>query len=471
MAAFLGAFLPMTLLRHESFFTARFDLGNMTQAVWSVAHGGLFRVTDPAGVEVSRLGSHVDPILGLLAPLWRVWPDPRMLIVVQALAVASAAIPAFLLARRWLSDDRLAVAFAAVTLLYPAIQWATIFDFHPVALAVPLILWCVWAADTRHDVVLAVCAVLALATKEHVGFALAILGIWMAVSLGRRRAGAILAAGSLAWTVVAVWIVIPHFNQGAGSLLVAERYGSLGDGPGDVIVAVFTRPWDVAQIIATADRGSYLLALFLPLLLLSLRAPLLAAGALPDLALNLLSSRPEQHQITYHYGAIIAPFLIAAAIRGLALLRGDIARRGLPMPGAGWIAGALLGAVVFAGYLHGPLPFWAAVPGGSPSGSAQFTVTTRARTLADAVKTIPESATVSAGNHIGGHLSARRQIATFPVVADAEYVIVDERTPDIEDRQDPALHAFLVARLRSDPAYTVTFDRNRVVVFTKRDVK
>lgn len=467
MAAFLATFLPLTLLRHDAFFTARYDLGNMTQAVWSVAHGGLYRVTDPAGAEVSRLGSHVDPILGLLAPIWRVWPDPRMLIVVQALAVASAAIPAFLLARRWLADDRAAVAFAAVALLYPAVQWATIFDFHPVTLAVPLLLWCVWAADARHDVALGVCAILALATKEQVGFALAILGLWMAVSLGRRRAGALLAAVSLAWTAIAVWVVIPHFNEGDGSALVSERYGALGDGPGDVIVGVFTKPWEVVQIVATADRASYFLALTLPLLLLSLRAPLLAAGALPDLALNLLSSRPEQHQIQYHYGAVIAPFLIAAAIRGLAALRKDADRHGFTLPVA-WVAAALVVAGVFAGYRHGPLPFWASVPGGSPSGSAQFTVTAHARVLAEATRTIPADATVSAGNHIGGHLSARRQIATFPVIAGADYVVVDERTPDIVDRREPAFHAASVARLRADPAYALVFTRDGVLVFARK---
>ena len=42
----------------------------MTQAVWSTAHGDFLSVTDVHGEQISRLGSHFDPILAALAPLW-----------------------------------------------------------------------------------------------------------------------------------------------------------------------------------------------------------------------------------------------------------------------------------------------------------------------------------------------------------------------------------------------------------------
>lgn len=468
-ASFAAAFAFLAVRRHDGFFTARYDLGNMTQAVWSVAHGQLLRVTDGDGTQMSRLGGHIDPILALFAPLWRLWPDPRMLLVVQAVAIASAAIPAFLLARRWLADDRLAVTFAAVTLLYPALQWATLFDFHPVTLAAPLILWCVWAADTRHDVVLAICAVLALMTKEQVGLALAILGVWMAVSLGRRRAGTILAAGSVAWTVLAIWVLIPAFNAGSGSALVEERYGALGSDAGDVLKALVTRPWDAAEIMATGDRALYVAALVLPLLALCLWAPLLSAGALPDLVLNLLSSGESQHRIEYHYAAVIAPFLIAGSIRGLATIRARRTPSALARAAgsAPLVSALLLGAVVVGGWLLGPLPFWRHVPGGSQVRAEQFTVDARAAVLADAVERIPPTAVVSAGNRLGARLSARRRILTFPVIEDARYVIVDERRPDVGDELDAVAHARSLAALRRDPRFTLAYERDGVLIFTR----
>ena len=118
-------------------------------------------------------------MLVLFTPLWWAWPSPEMLLVAQALIVATGALPAFWLGRRWLGDDRLAVAVAAVYLLYPALQHATLFDFHPVTLAAPLLLFCIWAAEERRDVVLGICAALACLTQEQVGLVVAGLAVWM----------------------------------------------------------------------------------------------------------------------------------------------------------------------------------------------------------------------------------------------------------------------------------------------------
>ncbi|HTI35639.1 MAG TPA: DUF2079 domain-containing protein, partial [Miltoncostaea sp.] len=177
----------LSLQRFRGFWTGRFDVGNMVQAVWSTAHGRPLETTDTLGRQFTRLGAHVDPILVLFAPLTWTGHLPEALLVSQAVLVATGAFPAFLLGRRWLGDDRLAVAAAAVYLLYPPLMWTTLAEFHPVTLAAPLLLWCVWAAEERRYVTLSVLAGLALLTKEEVGLALAVLGVWMFVrGTGRR---------------------------------------------------------------------------------------------------------------------------------------------------------------------------------------------------------------------------------------------------------------------------------------------
>ena len=135
------------ILRHRTFGSGRFDLGNMTQAVWSTAHGDFLSVTDVHGEQISRLGSHFDPILAALAPLWWVWPDPELLLVVQAIAVASGAIPVYWLARKHFDAEWPAAALAVAYLAYPPVQWLTMSDFHPVALACPLLLYAWWHLD------------------------------------------------------------------------------------------------------------------------------------------------------------------------------------------------------------------------------------------------------------------------------------------------------------------------------------
>ena len=57
MAAYAAGFSALSVLRHDSFETGRFDLGNMVQAVWSTAHGHFLRVTNLHGEQTSRLAA------------------------------------------------------------------------------------------------------------------------------------------------------------------------------------------------------------------------------------------------------------------------------------------------------------------------------------------------------------------------------------------------------------------------------
>ena len=232
---------------------------------------------------------------------------------------------------------------------------------------------------------------------------------------------------------------------------------------------LLTRPWDAVEVAVSADRGMYVLALLVPLLALSFGAPLLAAGALPDLVLNLLSARPEQHSIEYHYSAVIAPFLLAAAIRGLATLRSRRRPAWLHprIVAPGPLAGALIAAAVVSGYVWGPLPFWQHVPGGSRVRAEQFAVPDRAVLLRQAIATIPPNATVSAANRIGGHLSDRRSILVFPSIGTADFVVVDTERADVGDEVKPAEHAVLVEQLRRRADYATIFARDGVLVFRR----
>ena len=160
-AVFAGVFIFLAMRRYDAFATARYDLGNMVQAVWSTAHGHLLQVTDSAGHQISRLGSHVDPILVAFVPFWWVFPTPKLLLVAQPLIVATGAFPAYAIARRWLGDWRVSAACAAAYLLYTPLQWSVLFDFHPVTLAAPLLLWCVWAVEADRPILVGVFATLA----------------------------------------------------------------------------------------------------------------------------------------------------------------------------------------------------------------------------------------------------------------------------------------------------------------------
>jgi uncharacterized membrane protein len=424
MAAFAAAFGALAVQEHRAFETGRFDLGNMVQAVWSTAQGRPLDVTELDGGQINRLGAHVDPILAAFAPLWWLWPSPAMLLAVQSAAVALGALPVFWLARKHLASKRLGSLFALVYLVYAPVQWLALDEFHPVALACPLLLFAVWYLDEERLTAAAPFLALAALTKEEVPLAVAGLGVWYALARGRRLTGTALAGGGVLLTGLYLTVVIPHFREG-GSPAFYDRYDAVGGSPVGVLETAVTDPLVLLRAATQGRDLEYLLELALPLAGLFLAAPLVLVAALPELVANVLSEVSNQTSIEFHYTAPIAPFLIAGAIFGASRLP-----RMIPLVAIT----ALGGAVVFGPLRAGEL--WA------------DRVSPHDRVAARAVELIPASAPVSSTNGLGAHLSARRRVFSFPVVREAEWVAVDLRRASYLDRRSaPSTAAVPLARL------------------------
>lgn len=110
---YIAYFSTTSLLRHDNFYSGRFDLGNMDQTVWNTAHGRFFQFTAPNGTDVvSRLSYHADFILVLLAPSYWVWSDPKMLLLVQTVVLALGSVFVFLIANKILKHQGYSLFFA-----------------------------------------------------------------------------------------------------------------------------------------------------------------------------------------------------------------------------------------------------------------------------------------------------------------------------------------------------------------------
>ena len=461
IGAYAAGFSALSILRYHAFSTGRFDLGNMTQAVWATAHGHPLAITNIQGEQVSRLGSHVDPILVAFAPLWWVWPSPSMLLTAQAIAIALGALPVFWLARKHLGSERAGLGFALAYLLYPAVQWLTLAEFHPVALACPLLLFAFWYLDEDRLVPFAIFALLAALTKEEIALVIAGMGVWYALSRKRYWAGGAIAALGVVVTAVSLGLVMPHFNPNA-SARVEQRYGDLGDSPGEVLATVFTDPGKVLSTAFDSEGIHYLADLLLPLLLLFAAAPLVLVAAVPELGLNLLSETHTQSSIHHHYTAGLIPPLVAATVLGAArIARGDRER-------GAQIAGIAVVAALVANFVLGAVPLWRDLPGGQSYRAYASHVSAHDRIAKRALELIPDDSVVSATNSLGSHLSARRRFLSFPDLEDAEWVAADETQPGYADRWDPSATARDLARLRRSPDWELVFSEDGVLVFKRR---
>jgi uncharacterized membrane protein len=461
IAVYSIGFAALSILRYRSFNTGRFDLGNMTQAVWSTAHGHPLAVTNLQGEQVSRLGSHVDPILVLFAPLWWIWPSPNMLVTAQAVAIALGALPVFWLARKHVGSERAGLGFAIAYLLYPAVQWLTLNEFHPVALACPLLLFAFWYLDEDRLTPFACFAVLAAATKEEIALVVAGMGLWYALSRRRYAVGGAIAVLGLAVTAVSVELVLPHFNSGASSEFY-DRYGALGDSPGEILRTLVTDPGKVVSTAFDHEGLSYVTELVLPLALLFVAAPLVLIAALPELGLNLLSATHTQTSIHHHYTAGLIPPLFAAAVLGAGRLARGREGRGVAL------ATVAVVVAILANYRLGAVPLWRGLPGGASYQGYASRVSSHDRVTERALRLIPDGDVVSATNSLGSHLSARRRFLSFPYVQDARWIAADETQPGYADRWDPLATATGLARVRRNPRWRLVFSEDGVLVFKRR---
>ena len=445
---------------YVNFRSGRFDLGNMVQAVWSTANGRPLEITHGAtGEQMTRLGGHVDPFLGLLAPLWMVWPTPLALAFAQIVVVSLGALPVFWLGRRHLGSERAAGVLALGYLAYPWVATSAAAAIHPVTFALPLFLFCVWFLDSDRLVLFAVCAVVAMSTGELMGLPIAALGIWYAVSRGRRWAGGGIALLGAAWTFVAVYFVVPAFS-GEDSIFYGF-YDHVGGSPQGMIRMVFTDPVTIVGALLEAHDIVYVVWLGLPLLGLFLLSPGLAAVALPQLLANGLSDFRSMTDPRYHSVAAVIPFLIAATVFGIARLG---------MPRRTFAAAAVLVSSASLALVVGP---WARAIGVPPLGARPTLPAARVDALSDALALVPDGVPVSISNTAGSHLSARRYVFSIPNLGRAEWVVVDRGDPWVVSMDSPILTNHpevveeLAAKLERDRSWRKVFEREGVIVFRK----
>ncbi|MEJ7756438.1 MAG: DUF2079 domain-containing protein [Nocardioidaceae bacterium] len=136
-AVFAAAYATLSLQRFSRFDTPSWDNAIFTQAIAGYANLGA-PVVDIKGPGFNILGDHFSPIIALVAPFYRIFPDPRTLLVAQAVAVGFSVVPIARLAIRRLGlGSGLAVAMAYG--LSFGIASAVYVDFHEVAFAAPLL--------------------------------------------------------------------------------------------------------------------------------------------------------------------------------------------------------------------------------------------------------------------------------------------------------------------------------------------
>lgn len=377
----------MSLFRHWHYLSHAFDLGFYVQDVWAIA-AGIWRNT-VGGFHV--FDDHFSPVLILLSPL--AWlPTAETLLVVQAAMVATGLIPAFRLGSRYGGPSlaRLAVVWYGLS---AAIWHAVAFDFHPVTLGVPILMWLIDSVDEgRHRVSLVLLAVALALVREDLAVLAGAVLVQGAVLRGRWR--------DALWAIVPAsigvgFILWATIGSGMGGYHLWTRFSGAGGGS---TVELMVR---AGQNLARPDTVVSFAAVLAPVLVV----PAFSGWkrSWPGLAMMLvngIASYASQASLYYQYFAPVVPFLIWGAVASWSRVRRTSAQGLATVASLGIFL--LLGPLLYLGF-------------GLPD---RFVTTVIAsserRAISEVLAIIPGDQSVSATDFLVPHLSRRPEIYPFP---------------------------------------------------------
>src|SRR5690349_23909591 len=94
----------LSIAQHEAFLSHAYDLAIYDQVVWNTSQGRLFE-NSVMHFLPHFLGDHFSLALMALVPLYWIYPDPKTLLLVQAVALGLTALPVGILARKQIGSD------------------------------------------------------------------------------------------------------------------------------------------------------------------------------------------------------------------------------------------------------------------------------------------------------------------------------------------------------------------------------
>jgi len=436
VAALLGYAALMTyyaLIDHHNLGTAIYDLGIYDNLVWQTAHGFFLDCSLIKGGN--HVSAHFDPIIALIALVYRLYMHAETLLVLQTLWLASGAIPVYLLAKRRLSNEWFAAILGLIYLLYPALHGVNMFDFHSLAFVVPSAMWAVYLLDTggfkRYWLVIA----LMLITREDISLLNCFVGAY-AIMIGRTRTGLVTVAVSMVYLV----LVKMYAMADSGLLMSADKaysyvyyYAEMiphkAEGTRGLAISALTNPLYALLVSFKEEKLLFFLHLLLPLLCLPFAAGKKLILSVYGLLFIGLATRSHVFSLHFQYSALLFPMLFAAVPDGLRRVTDGPRIRALGIERAP-LAWTLLFGMLTASLVT-TVKYGVILPNASfkTGWNRLVRVPTpemreRHAWVEEIAATIEPGAAVSMTSAVGPHLSNRRKAYHWPTINDADYLVL-----------------------------------------------
>lgn len=369
---FFLAYAVLSVVRHVYYGSFGADLGFIDRLIWLLSR---FQITETAGVFVG----HFEPIYFLFVPFYWIWPNPILLLLLQAFIIVSAGIPVFLLAKEKKLHISICYALVVSFLLFYGVQNALWFDFHTSPFGAAFFLWFLYFLEKKNGKFSFIFFVLTVISKENFApYVFLLTGVYYVLS--RNRLALYYCLGAFFYSFVLFFMYFPTVRDAGYSY--ASSQGLVSGNP--------------MQLLDTENKQKTVFYTFAWVGFLPFLSPLYLLPILGNFASYFIIGREYEaaHDIFMHYRADLAPLLFFATIMSLARYKF------LNKP---YTAFYLIVCILVLQYtLHLPLSylskrwFWT-----KPSGVVS---------IENIIKEIPDDAGIVSQNNLYPHISQRKNI-------------------------------------------------------------
>jgi len=430
-------------LYYKNYKTPCYDFGLFAQMFRYMKETGECLITCERDALLNHFAVHFSPIYYLLLPIYIIFPSPCTLLILQAFIVASGLLPLILISKHYKLSSAGIILFSVCYILYPAFFGGCFWYLHENCFLLPLLLWYLYFSEKEKIIPTVLFALLTLAVKEDAAVYVAVIALYFIFIRKNYKCNFWILLFSVLYFIL-VTNLMSVFGEG---IMSDSRYGDyIYDNGGlfSVVKSVIQNPIFAIYQIFKKEKFLFVLQVLCPLgfLPMFIKKPEKLILLIPFILVNLMTNYPYQYDIGFQYTFGSGAILFYLAITNYSEL-GTKRRKVL-------LCAALSSVIIFSGGYLSKVTYI----------EDYINMSHQREVIDEAVKLVPEDASVAASTFLIANLSDREFIYELETTKqEAEYIVFDLRNS--EERSE--LKKYL------NDKYTILFYDEEIICVLKNN--
>ena len=292
----------LSVQRYYKLLCGNWDLGIFESLFTNALHGKFF-------VDYRGPFDHFQPGAIVFLPFYALWPDGRMILILQTAVLTLAVWPLYLFAKEVSGRVLVGALVGILYLLYPFLTAGNLYDFHALSLSPLFFFSMLLFLVRRREGLYWLFMLFLLSAKESEAIIVFGVGLYL-LSQRKLRLGALTVAAALAWGYLSTFVLMPA--------ITGQTFRHLGryEGLGDWVTSTFETYGVGLPVAAYVARViAVLLFILVPIGFLPLRRfwPFVLIFG-PTFAVNMASKVGFQNLFWGHYGITAVSAIFAASV-------------------------------------------------------------------------------------------------------------------------------------------------------------